>query len=350
MKQETTQQSAKQYFHTLTSKLTKNYDQLKEKDAYLWACAGLAAGEYAKITAQIQVWTAQTRSTYMTIAWLRLLGVVHWRQQQLPEAVAQFQNAFSVLAKNDWTVRSTATPSQQYFDADLGLDLLWKTLAALAAEKVTSFAVAGTLLGLTREGRLLPHDKDLDIGVLAAQFAAADRVMKAIGWQRTDLYHDFVNFSSYKDPKSKMEIDLCSYATDDVSGKLLGGFWIDGIPWEWQRVLEFPMPISLKQIQTPAGAVWHLSNPDAWLTALYGDWRTPDTEFDTIISARNLRSFSLLVQCFAYSRILLRWLDNDIPRALSLTRQVLRHIPEDHLFLKVEKSFTSALLRVAPNG
>lgn len=126
--------------------------------------------------------------------------------------------------------------------------------------------------------------------------------------------------------------------------KWLGGFWLEDTPWAWQRVLEYPAPGALRQSDSPAGPIWALPDPDVWLTSLYGDWRTPDTGFDTVISARNLLGFSLLTQCYACSRILIRWLSTETPRALSLTRQVLqRHAPQDELLLSVEKHLAAGL-------
>lgn len=330
---------ARQQFNEMTSRYAALSAGLTEKDLFLWASAGLKAGEYTVIEPRIAEWSQQSQSPLMKIGWIRLLGSVRWRQLKLPEAVDCFRDGVAFATTQVWTHDKKPVTSKNYFDPDQGLELLWKTLAKLASEKVKAFAAAGTLLGLEREGGLLPHDKDLDIGVMLDQIGYADTVLKEMGWKRTDLGYRFTNFASYSDPASQMVIDLCGFTEEPKTGKLLGGFWLDGVPWEWQRVLEYPMPVRLESRDSPAGLFWHLADPDSWLTALYGDWRTPDTEFDTTISAYNLRGFSLLTQCYAYSRILQNLLRSNIPRACSLVKQVIRrHLPDDPLLIEAERA------------
>lgn len=335
-----TRQSAKQHFQKLTTTLVQNRYNIKEKDAYLWACAGISSGDISIVELQIRSWLVQTNSPLMKIGWQQLLGIALWRQRLLPDAVELFRAALTGIVTNIWSVRPAPLIRKKNFDADLGLELLWKTLAALAKENIRAFSIAGTLLGLTREGHLLAHDKDMDIAVFTEEIRQANHVLIALGWQRTDLGYSFINFRSYYDPVSGMEIDLNGIAREKGTDMLLGGLWLEGIPWEWQRVVEFPFPLSLKRMQQRSGMVWHLANPEAWLTAVYGDWRTPDKSFDTTLSARNLRGFSLLTQCYAFSRIINCWLNADITRALSLTRQILlRHTPDDPLLKRVESCF-----------
>lgn len=277
---------------------------------------------------------------------LRLLATILWRQRKLPAAVALFRQGLSALLEIAPTAPASARPKTAYVP-EKAMPLLWHALAALAQGQVDAFATAGTLLGLEREGRLLAHDKDIDIGVPLSQLAKADRILRASGWHRTGMGHRFVNHFAYTDPASRIELDMLGFLPAAAGKKWLSGFWLEDIPWAWQRVAAYPAPGILVRRDSPAGPVRALPDPDAWLTSLYGDWRTPDTGFDTVISARNLVGFSLLTQCYAYSRILIRWLNAETFRALSLTRQVLqRHAPQDKLLLRVEKHLAAGSANV----
>ena len=64
--------------------------------------------------------------------------------------------------------------------------------------------------------------------------------------------------------------------------------------------------------------VWSLVNPEDWLTDLYGDWRIPDPEFDTVIFAANMKGFSLLTQCYAYNRLMWLWKKGYLSKALRI--------------------------------
>nr|WP_246261602.1 adenylyltransferase/cytidyltransferase family protein [Thiomicrorhabdus cannonii] len=61
------------------------------------------------------------------------------------------------------------------------------------------------------------------------------------------------------------------------------------------------------------------------------DWQTPQPDFDTVIAACNLREFSLLTECFAYSRILTNWQCGNISKTVSLAKFTLHYLPEDKL-------------------
>ena len=96
-------------------------------------------------------------------------------------------------------------------------------------------------------------------------------------------------------------------------------------------------------MQRAEGFYWALANPHEWLEALYGDWRIPDHDFDTVIAAKNLRSFSALTQCFAFNRIGRKWQSGQLRKALASTRHCLRHVPEDELLQQVENCLATAL-------
>ncbi|WP_439687309.1 LicD [Cupriavidus oxalaticus] len=222
---------------------------------------------------------------------------------------------------------------------------LWQALARLAAAGVRAFAHAGTLLGLVREGRLLPGDKDLDLGLMVHDLPVAHAVLTGEGWQPVRQLFAIDNLASYRHPRLDVVLDLCGLVAEPGGASLLGGFWTGGMPAAHQRLTRFPGPLGLVPRASPAGAIWALEDPGRWLEAFYGKaWRTPDPLFDTIIGAHNLIGFSALTQWYAYSRIANAWLNGYWEKAWRLTQLVLdRHTPDDALLRRVAQTLQAAL-------
>ncbi len=295
-----------------------------------WCTTGTACGQSAAVERRLRDMLARgAGGAGFQPFWLRLLGTTVWRRGALPEAVACFRAALEKMVEAPPPPHpAPAAPTPLDNAAYLGA--LWPALHALAGAGVQAFAHAGTLLGLTRDGRLLPFDKDMDIGVPVASMPAAEAALCALGWQRGPNEFPFANLAGYRHPGSGAWLDVCGFAVEPGSGLWLGGFWLPGLPSEWQRISVYPDP-ALRQVASPAGPVWAVGDPDAWLTTMYGDWRTPDPDFDTLISSHNQRGFALLTQCFAFFRLAKLWMEGDLRRALSLARQIRRRLPDDAL-------------------
>lgn len=271
---------------------------------------------------------------------LHLLG-------QLPQALQYYRAA--LVWQCCVPLRLAAPPPAPAFDSAAAEQRLWQVLAQLAGTGVHAFATSGTLLGLVREGRLLPFDKDLDIGLPFDQMQAATAFLLQNGWHRAAAPQGMVNPVMLHDGQG-LSLDLCGFVAEQGSGAALGGFWLQGVPADWQRVTQYPV-LHLHQQQRAEGAIWTVTNPEPWLAALYGpDWRTPDPDFDTVIAAHNLRGFAVLTQCYAFSRIYDAWLKGRLQKAASLVRQSLRHLPEDVLLLQVQQHLAAQQACAAAAG
>lgn len=220
--------------------------------------------------------------------------------------------------------------------------LLWRTLADLAKAGVHAFACSGTLLGLERDGTLLPFDKDIDIALPFFEMDDATACLQAQGWKPGQNQMPLASPLEFIHSESGMFMDLCGIGLEKETGKVIGGLWRADLPWEWQRIVDYP-PLTLHQVQRAEGVVWALDHPADWLEALYGDWRTPDPDFDTVIAARNQRGFALLTQCYALYRINQRWESGQVRKALALTRHFLRNLPEDALLQQAAVHLDTAL-------
>lgn len=254
-------------------------------------------------------------------------------QGDLPAALAHFRAAVREQCRQP--MHALQPPPPLHFDYRAAQDVLWRVLAQLAASGIHAFATSGTLLGLTREGRLLPFDKDLDIGLPFAQMDAASACLAAAGWTRKTVMQDLVNPLEWHGPD--VALDMCGFAPDPAGGALLGGFWYRTPTHPWSRVTEFA-DLRLQQADGPHGRVWQLADPEAVLVPLYGDaWRVPDPDFDTVIGARNLRSCSLMTQCYAFARIYSHWVLGNLAKARAVLRHIRHHLPDDALLKEAQR-------------
>ena len=281
--------------------------------------------------------------------WLYFLGIALLHQMRIDQAVAILHQGLEALCVAP-QVYNRRPVSTRFEDPQIAV-LLWQTLAQLAAAGVRAFAHAGTLLGLVRENRLLPFDKDLDLGLMRSELAPAHLVLVANGWQVYPERFLIENMASYRYGDTDVVIDLCGFEPEPGSLHLLSGFRVNGgQPDDWQRITRYPGPLKLEQKNGPAGKIWQLQEPREWLLTIYGkDWQVPDPGFDTIVGANNLVSFSALTRWYAYSRISNAWLEGYWEKALQLTRQVLeRHVPDDPLLNKVADALEQNLQSLNP--
>jgi tetratricopeptide (TPR) repeat protein len=263
------------------------------------------------------------------------MGVLQQRIGNLPEAVEHFRTGLQLHLK-----RSTSTVEITKKKADFRIhdaeDLLWKTLSLTAKNGIHMFAISGTLLGLVRNGHLLAHDKDLDVGVPFSELNRAVALLKNNGW--IEVYGSFglMNPRALVNKGAGISVDVSGFTIDADTGKAITGTWMPGLPKEWNQIYDFDH-IELERRETPDGTsrVWQLKAPETWLEAIYGDWRVPDKTFDTIVAGKNIRGFSLLTQCYAYSRILTNWSEGNLRRARALVRHTLARAPQDALIRKV---------------
>lgn len=295
--------------------------------AHQWLQAGQHAQALACYRAALALAPHDGRALAGAGVCLHLLG-------DLPAAVQHYRGALQAQCRVP--LRLVSSPPVVAFDSAAAEQRLWKVLAQLAGAGIHAFAAAGTLLGLVREGHLLPFDKDLDIGLPFTEMQAAADLLLNSGWQRAAVPHGMVNPVMLHDGQG-LSLDLCGFVAEQGNGGVLGGFWLEGVPSDWQRVTQYPV-LHLQQQRGLEGVIWAVINPEAWLAALYGpDWRTPDPNFDSVIAAHNLRGFAMLTQCYAFSRIYDAWLKGRLQKALALTCQSLRHLPDDALLLQVQQ-------------
>jgi len=144
-------------------------------------------------------------------------------------------------------------------------------LKALASVGVKAWVQDGTLLGLVRDGRVIPWDHDTDTGCFAedwtqaahdALVAAGFSLAKSLGVRGDGWQHRWV--------RAGVKTDIFFYYP---SGS--GTVWHAAYLGNQQYRFEYE-PFRVRAIGTSAGPMLAPDPPEAFLAAKYGaDWRTP---------------------------------------------------------------------------
>lgn len=252
--------------------------------------------------------------------------------KKLPDAIYYHRKALELLI--NLPSRTMPMLEKKSFDNKKFETLLFQTLALLHNGGYKAFACSGTLLGLIRENRLLPNDKDIDIGVPFEELDEIVAYLSKFGWYEYKNSYELINPRAMKHRDSGLMLDLCGHKKEE-SGKTIAGFWMSDIQFEDNRITEYD-DFSLCELQTAYGTVWSIKNPQNYLKSLYGDWQRPDGEFDTIIMANNLRSFSPLTICYALDRLFGAIDKQNFKQANRIVDHCIKHSPNDSLYLIIK--------------
>jgi hypothetical protein len=156
-----------------------------------------------------------------------------------------------------------------------------KTLLAvnehLRGKGLQPFLMSGTLLGFQRNGALLPHDKDIDIGIIGweHQFTIAQALLEA-GFFKFDLTqlsgHNRFLISAY-DLRNGMAIDFFLFHDH-------GDHYLHGIDFNIEITQNFKFSkFMLREVDFLGDKFFVPDNIDRNLKENYGDWKTPITSY-----------------------------------------------------------------------
>jgi hypothetical protein len=243
------------------------------------------------------------------------------------DALVAALDAFAQLTAQGHTIRNEQAAPAPWDEAQV-TQALWLVLAQLKRAGCSAFPFAGTLLGLEREGKLLPNDEDADLAVWLEDFTLAGRTLEAIGFLRASNAPPFGNVASFVLLQPRLSVDLFGIRREPEHQRLVGGAWLYGRPPSHQRIVHYPW-FGLATRDGPAGEVWWPDPADALLTALYGDWRTPQPDWDSLVSCRGLQETNLQWRCWSYKRLSDQWRSGDLARTRKLLEQVLARAPGD---------------------
>lgn len=173
-------------------------------------------------------------------------------------------------------------------DASVGTELLHsgqRLVDDLQSDGHDVYIVGGTLLGVIRDGGLLPHDDDVDL----AYYSKADNPLD-IGLESYRMERALVDrgYTVVRHSLTHLEVEFFDAAGQpDHYVDIFTGFFRDGLycqpfalrgPEVTPEDLVPVRPVEIEGVTFPEPA-----NPEAWLSYAYGaNWRIPDPTFKFI--------------------------------------------------------------------
>ena len=161
------------------------------------------------------------------------------------------------------------------------LDSVETVITALGRAGVEAFPAYGTLLGAHRDGALIGHDSDADLGYVSSHTHPADVIRESFAIQRrlAGMGYEVVRYSGGGIKVMVEEEDGNTRGLDVFSGFFDGDghlILMGEVRTPFERDWIFPLgTTTLEGRALPAPA-----DPDRLLAAMYGQsWRTPDPAF-----------------------------------------------------------------------
>lgn len=159
------------------------------------------------------------------------------------------------------------------FDYGAAENTLKDANKVLRANGLKPFLVAGTLLGYAREGEILKHDKDVDIGIIGweDQFTAAQALLET-GFFQIDL-KNITGSNRYTIPVTDLRngtaLDIFLFHNKD-------DHYLYGIDFDIGYTLNFKFnKFNLQEVNFLGDIFYAPANIDQHLQENYGDWETP---------------------------------------------------------------------------
>ena len=238
----------------------------------------IALGDYQK-GLELIPFLSKNASNHAGI--LNNIGLIYIETGDMHNAIASFRKGFRTIIANP--LPKAAPKAQEFMDPGLAKKGLLATKKALDELGIPFLLIAGTILGIHRDGDLLPHDKDVDLG---------------LPWEipRVELIHALRHYNF-----------VCNYTEEDIAGEkgqwnislvhVPTGTTIDFFfikPENNQLVTAFykngkifymkPRNMGRSQIQYAGETWWTYGNLDLFLEEYYGkDWRIPQANHNAII-------------------------------------------------------------------
>lgn len=194
------------------------------------------------------------------------------RAQRLRSRLGRLKRA--VLGRVASRLRPSLAPFEQR--AAVALTALDEELGALG---VRSFLISGTLLGFLRDSAFISWDKDIDVGVFTSEQRPAELERAFTRSSRFEVRRlDFNSDRLRVNHANGMMIDIFPhYQGED------GRIWHDGTATRWWN-----SPFELTTMEFLGRTQFVPDPPERYLDENYGDWRTPNQDFDARLDTPNV--------------------------------------------------------------
>lgn len=175
------------------------------------------------------------------------------------------------------------------FDASECRNSMDEIINILECDNIKVFPIAGSLLGLYRDGKFMDHDKDADVGIFVENY---DEIFSIVS--KLCINSKFSAPDMIKSPKESHEWNVAIYDDERITVVDLFFFYRKENHIEYGvytpcAVLKWTFPLFNLVRQTLAGKeYWLADDIEQHLRSLYGDWKTPVKVWDSILECPNI--------------------------------------------------------------
>ncbi len=151
------------------------------------------------------------------------------------------------------------------------------------------FLIGGTLLGFIRDGDILEHDKDADIGIFIDDYDTVYKLVSKI----CEIPH-FISPNMVDKPKEFLERNVAIYDTKRkvTTDLFFFKYFENGVEhgiWTKHSTLKWVFSEFKLVKKNFKGYNYYIpNNPEKYLEELFGDWKEPVKVWDSLINCPNL--------------------------------------------------------------
>ncbi|WP_181566255.1 tetratricopeptide repeat protein [Helicobacter monodelphidis] len=260
-------------------------------------------------------------------------GLIYLELGDMKTAIELFRKGFYQFIKHPI---SNSKPPEPFMEVSLAKEALLDIKRALDSLKIPFILVAGTLLGIYRDGDILPHDKDIDFGLpWNTPRLELINALKAYGYTCTYSEEEIMGSKglwniSVAHIKYGIGIDFFFIQPRD------DGYVYWGLDKNGKTFLTRNKKFGRSTIEYVGETFYIPDNPAEHLEEIYGEgWGTPQANYNTLILGANIVDISGVGIALCYNHCLGNICEGRYKKAHGYTMQLLS-VHNDPILEKVK--------------
>lgn len=303
---------------------------------YIWCLIAFRCRSFSKLTETAEWVLSQATDDPIRFKMTRVLSASYYYLRQ--KDLTLVNQAKSVFLLHSMSLKNriySPTERPQTFSAENALDTLIEILSDLCSQEIVCAPYFGTLLGLHRSGKLIKHDKDIDLMCRISDMSKIENTILSRGFIPDRSIVQYSTFSSYVNVDQKLTIDLSGFVTDEQGSAT--GFFSDINDSSWSFIQRIPK-LEFDKSNKFGTPIYLPTNVEEHLKAVYGEeWRTPDSNYLPFLNDQSA-IVTPLYKFFCIEQILGAWESGDLERSRKAALFASIKMADDHLIMLLIES------------